>query len=190
MYDFFGVSRAASYVWLKRLKQPDKDAESVAMTQESWEDSRKTYGYQRISLWIRQHKGIVINHKAVLRLMNKLNIRSLVGKRKPFMKISQLDIYHYYGNLLDRQFTAEKPNQKWVMDIGYIRTTQGWTYLTVIKNLYNGFIVAHKLSRQFSVLLVTHTLKLARLKEKTTDGMLLHSNKGRHISHSYFILTN
>jgi len=190
MCEFFGVSRAAYYAWLKRQAGADKDASRMALVQEAWEKSRKTYGYRRISLWIRQHKGIVINHKAVLRLMNKLNIQSVARKRKPYKKMNQLDIYHRYNNLLDRKFTAECPNQKWVTDITYIRTTQGWAYLSAIKDLYDGFIVAHKLGRQLSVRLVTDTLKLAKCKEKVTDGTLLHSDQGlQYTSHPYFVLT-
>jgi transposase InsO family protein len=188
---FFGVSRAAYYAWLKRLDQPDKDAKRMALIKEAWEKSHKTYGYRRISLWLRQHKGIVVNHKAVLRLMNKLNIQSVARKRKPYQKLSQLDSYHRYDNVLDRQFTAEKPNQKWVTDITYIRTIQGWAYLATIKDLYDGFIIAHKLSRRQSVSLVTETLKIAKHKEKVTDGTLLHSDQGhQYTSHPYFVLTN
>jgi len=47
--------------------------------------------------------------------------------------------------VLDRDFTASRPNQKWVTDITYIRTQQGWVYLSVIKDLFDGFIVAHRL---------------------------------------------
>ena len=191
MCTFFGVSRAAYYAWLKRLEQPDKDAERMAFVQEAWEKSWKTYGYRRISLWIRQHKGIIINHKAVLRLMNKLNIQSVARKRKPYKKMSDLDIYHRYDNLLDRKFTASKPNQKWVTDITYIQTIQGWSYLSTIKDLFDGFIVAHKLGRHCSVRLVTDTLKQAMRKEKVTDGTLLHSDQGhQYTSHSYFVLTD
>lgn len=190
MCDFFGVSRAAYYAWRKRMKQPDKDAQRMALVQEAWEKSRKTYGYRRISLWIRQHKGIVINHKAVLRLMNKLSIQSVARKRKPYRKMSRLDIYHRYDNLLDRKFIADKPNRKWVTDITYIDTTQGWAYLATIKDLFDGFIVAHKLGRQHSVSLVTDTLKMAKRKEKVTDGTLLHSDQGhQYTSHPYFVLT-
>jgi len=191
MCEFFGISRAAYYAWLKRLEKPDKDAPRMALVQEAWEKSRKTYGYRRISLWIRQHKGIVINHKAVLRLMNKLNIQSVARRRKPYRKISQLEIYHRYENLLNRKFTANRPNQKWVTDITYIHTTQGWAYLSIIKDLYDGFIVSHKLDRQLSVRLVTDTLKLAKCKEKVTDGTLLHSDQGhQYTSHPYFVLTS
>ncbi len=161
----------------------------MALVKEAWEKSRKTYGYRRISIWLRQHKGIVINHKAVLRLMRKLNIQSVVRKRKPYKKMSQLDIYHRYDNLLNRTFTADRPNQKWVTDITYIRTTQGWAYLSTIKDLHDGFIVAHKLGRHLSVRLVTDTLKLAKRKEKVTDGTLLHSDQGtQYTSHPYFVL--
>ena len=190
MCAFFGVSRAAYYAWLKRLDQPDKDAPRMALVQEAWEKSRKTYGYRRISIWIRQHKGIVINPKAVLRLMHKLHIQSVVRRRKPYKKMSQLAIYHRYDNVLDRKFTADQPNQKWVTDITYIRTTQGWAYLATIKDLYDNFIVAHKLGRHQSVRLVTDTLTLAKHKEKVTDGTLLHSDQGhQYTSHPYFVLT-
>lgn len=190
MCTFFGISRAAYYAWLKRLEQPDKDVERMGLIQEAWEKSRKTYGYRRITLWLRQHKGIVINHKAVLRLMNKLNIRSIARKRKPYKKMSQMDIYHRYDNILDRDFAASKPNQKWVTDITYIRTIQGWAYLSTIKDLFDGFIVAHQLGKQFSVRLVTDTLKQAKHKEKVTDGTLLHSDQGQqYSSHPYFVLT-
>lgn len=190
MCDFFGVSRAAYYAWRKRMKQPDKDAQRMALVQEAWEKSRKTYGYRRISLWIRQHKGMAINHKAVLRLMNKLGIQSVARKRKPYRKMSQLDSYHRYDNRLDREFIADKPNRKWVTDITYIDTTQGWAYLATIKDLFDGFVVAHKFGRRHSVSLVTDTLKMAKHKEKVTDGTLLHSDQGhQYTSHPYFVLT-
>jgi transposase InsO family protein len=162
----------------------------MELVEEAFVASRRTYGYRRIQIWIAQNKGVIINHKAVLRLMNKLGIQSVARKRKPYRKMSQLDIYHRYDNLLDRNFTADSPNQKWVTDITYIHTTQGWAYLATIKDLFDGFIVAHKLGHRLSVGLVTDTLKMAKLKEKVTDGTLLHSDQGhQYTSHPYFVLT-
>ena len=187
MCKFFGISRAAYYEWVKRSNEPDKDAGRMELVQEAWERSRKTYGYRRITLWIQQHKDISINHKSVLRLMNKMNIRSVARKRKPYKKMNQLDIYHRYDNVLDRDFKATKPNQKWVTDITYIRTQQGWAYLSTIKDLFDGFVVAHQLGKHNSVSLVTNTLKQAK---KATDGLLLHSDQGtQYTSQAYFILT-
>ena len=162
----------------------------MQLVREAWEKSRKTYGYRRITFWIQQNKGISINHKAVLRLMNKMHIRSVARKRKPDKKMSQLDIYHRYDSILDRDFQATEPNQKWVTDITYILTQQGWAYLSTIKDLFDGFIVAHHLGRQNSVRLVTNTLKQAKTKEKVTEELLLHSDQGhQYTSQAYFVLT-
>ena len=125
MCTFFGLSRAAYYAWLKRSASPDKDRARMELVRETWKKSRKTYGYRRVTIAL-QEQGISINHKTVLRLMKKMNIRSVARKRKPYKKLSQLDIYHRYENILNRDFKAIKPNQKWVTDISYIRTQQGW----------------------------------------------------------------
>jgi len=140
MCKFFSISRAAYYAWIERSSKPDKDVERMELVMEAWEKSRKTYGYRRVALWIQQHKDISINHKAVLRLMQKMNIHSVARKRKPYKKMNALDTYHRYENILNRDFSAEKPNQKWVTDITYILTLQGWAYLSTIKDLFDGFI--------------------------------------------------
>ena len=190
MCTFFGVSRAAYYAWAKRMHQPDKDLPRMQLVQEAYQQSRQTYGYRRIAIWIRQHKGILINHKAVLRLMQKLQIRSIARKPRAFKKRSQLQTYHQYENILARDFTAKRPNQKWVTDITYVATQQGWAYLATIKDLYDGFIVAHRLGRRNSVRLVTRMLQQAQHKEKVTDGLLLHSDQGhQYTSHPYAVLT-
>lgn len=104
--------------------------------------------------------------------------------------MSKLEIYHRYENILNRDFSATGPNQKWVTDITYIATKQGWVYLSVIKDLYDGFIVAHAVNRSNSVELVTQTLKKALENEKVTDGLILHSDQGhQYTSHAYHVLT-
>ena len=162
----------------------------MELVREAWEKSRKTYGYRRVTLWIQQKKGFFINHKAVLRLMKKMNIRSVARKPKFYKKLNELGTYHRYGNILNRNFSAEKPNQKWVTDITYVRTQQGWAFLSTIKDLFDGFIVAHQLGKKNSVRLVTDTLKNAKRKEKVKANLLLHSDQGyQYTSQSYFLLT-
>jgi putative transposase len=190
MCEFFGVSRAAYYAWVKRLDQADQDAGRMKLVQEAYEKSRKIYGYRRITLWIRKNKGIFINHQAVLRLMNKLNIHSVARKRKIYKKMTELGIYHRYENVLNRDFTATRPNQKWVTDVTYIATQQSWGYLSTIKDLFDGFIIAHEFGRENSLTLVTKTLKQAKQKEKVTDGLILHSDQGhQYTSQAYIVLT-
>jgi putative transposase len=189
MCQFFGVSRAGYYAWVKRPNQADRQAERKQWVQEAYEKSRRTYGYRRIGIWIRRNKGQIINHKAVLRLMRSLNIHSIARKRRVFTRMTELGTYHRYANVLNREFTTSRPNQKWVTDITYIATQQGWAYLSTIKDLYDGFIVAHEIGTENSVGLVLNTLKQAKQKEPVTDGLLLHSDQGfQYTSHGYHML--
>jgi len=187
---FFGTSRAAYYAWVKKMDCSDPDQEPLEWVREAYQASRRTYGYRRITLWIGKHKGKVINHKAVLRLMNKLNLHSIVRKRKPYKKVTDLGTYHRYDNLLNREFTATRPNQKWVTDITFVSTQQGWGYLSTIKDLFDGFIVAHEFGRENSQALVNKTLQKATHNEKVTAELLLHSDQGhQYTSQAYFVLT-
>jgi putative transposase len=191
MCQFFGVSRAAYYAWVKLMDQLDPDAERMQWVQEAYQKSRRTYGYRRITFWIHRNKGISINHKAVLRLMNKLNIHSIVRKRRIYKKVTELETYHRYENVLNRDFTATQPNQKWVTDVTYISTQQGWGYLSTIKDLFDGFIVAHQFGLENSQALVNKTIQQATQKEKVTAGLILHSDQGhQYTSQAYFVLTH
>ena len=199
MCAFFGISRAAYYAWVKRLDQPDPDAERMEQIQEAYEKSHCTYGYRRITLWLQKQKGVCLNHKAVLRLtlapgasagVNKLNLRSVARQRKIFRRAGKAKIHHHYANLLNREFVANHPNQKWVTDVTYIATRQGWAYLSTIQDLFDGFIVSHQVGKENSLGLVLNTLKQAKQKEQVTDDVLLHSDHGyQYTSHGYALLT-
>jgi transposase InsO family protein len=189
MCEFFGVSRAAYYEWVKRMAQADPDQVHMEQVQAVFEASHKTYGYRRITIHLQQKLGILINHKAVLRLMHKLNIRSQARKRKMYKKLEEIGTYHRYPNVLNRDFAAAKPNQKWVTDVTYIYTRQGWAYLSTIKDLFDGFIVAYVFTQNNSIALVTNTVQQAKQKEKVTDGLILHSDQGtQYTSQAYHVL--
>jgi putative transposase len=190
MCEFLQISRAAYYAWIKRSMKAETNFDRQKLILQVYETSHRTYGYRRVQLSIQQTFGITINHKAVLRLMNKLGIRSVVRKRK-FMKKNKDSItFHHYANTLNREFTASHPNRKWVTDVTFIRTIQGWAFLSTIKDLYDGFIVSYYFAKQNSLGLVTKTLNLAIQKEEVTDGLILHSDQGhQYSSHAYFILT-
>jgi len=185
MCEFFGVSRAAYYAWMQRLEQPDPDADRMQQIQTVYETSHKTYGYRRITIQLQDKQGLRINPKAVLRLMRKLGIRSVARKLNPYRKVEELGPHHRYPNLLERDFTARAPNQKWVTDITHIRLQQSWAFLSIIKDLFDGFIVGYALFRNNSSPLVTQTLRQAQQREKVTDGLILHSDQGaQYTSHA------
>jgi len=82
MCKFFGVSRAAYYAWQGKLEEADPDQEHMEKIQAVYEASHKSYGYRRITIQLQRKLGLQINHKAVLRLMGKLGIRSQARKPK------------------------------------------------------------------------------------------------------------
>ncbi len=190
MCAFLGVSRAAYYAWVRKLDEPDPDAHRLALVQQAYAASHQTYGYRRISLWLRQKRGVVINSKAVLRLMRKLQIRSCARRRRWFRNGQTSGVVQHYPNRLGRDFAASRPNQKWVTDITFVPTRQGWGYLAVIKDLFDGFIVAHEFGRQNSIALVQRTLRRAYQNEKVTAELVLHSDQGhQYTSQAYAVLT-
>ena len=112
------------------------------------EQSRKTYGYRQVQLWLEQQE-IHRNPKTVLRIMRKYGLLSEIRRRKKYRIMGQQ--LHRYENLLNCDFTAQRPNQKWVTDISYIHTAQGVLYLCIIRDLFDNSIVTYKTRTDQSV---------------------------------------
>ncbi|MCH5299633.1 MAG: IS3 family transposase [Ruminococcus sp.] len=186
MCRFFNVSRSGYYKYLNRKDIPAKDLELANKIAECQDKNYRTYGYRRVHIWL-EREGIYCNPKTVLRVMQKYNLLSVV-RRKKFNYCSQY--LHRYPNILNRDFSADRPNQKWVTDISYIKTNQGFLYLSVIRDLYDNSIVAYKTAKEQSIKLVLDTIKTAKRKEKVTGELQLHSDQGfQYTSNAYFNLT-
>ena len=186
MCRFFSVSRSGYYGYVSRMDVPAKDLPLAEKIMECQERCGKTYGYRRVHIWL-ERQGIHHNPKTVLRVMQKYNLLSVV-RRKKYRNYG--DYLHKYPNLLNRDFTAERPNQKWVTDISYIKTRQGTLYLSVIRDLFDNSIVAYKTGTEQNINLVLSTIRAAKKKEKVTAELQLHSDQGfQYTSHAYFKLT-
>ena len=118
MCRLFGVSRSGYYGYVKRMEAPDKDLPLAEKIRECQDECKSTYGYRRVHIWL-ERQGIHHDPKTVLRVMNKYSLLSVV-RRKRYVKYGEA--LHCYPNLLNRNFVADRPNQKWVTDISYIRT--------------------------------------------------------------------
>lgn len=186
MCRFFRVSRSGYYDFVKRMDIPAKDLPLAEKIRECQEKCGKTYGYRRVHMWL-ERNGIYHNPKTILRVMQKYSLLSVV-RRKKYHNYG--NVLHKYPNLLNRDFHADKPNQKWVTDISYIKTMQGTLYLSIIRDLYDNSIVAYKTGTEQNVNLVLSTIRAAKKKEKVTAELHLHSDQGfQYTSHSYFKLT-
>ena len=186
MCRFFKVSRSGYYGYVKRMDVPAKDLPLAEKIKECQDKCGKTYGYRRVHLWLAR-EGIHHDPKTILRVMQKYSLLSVI-RRKKYRNYS--NHIHRYENLLNRDFNAEKPNQKWVTDISHIKTQQGTLYLSVIRDLYDNSIVAYKTGTEQNINLVLNTIREAKKKEKVTAELQLHSDQGfQYTSHRYFKLT-
>ena len=165
---------------------PAKDQPLVERIRECQEKCGRTYGYRRVHIWL-DRQGVHYDSKTILRVMQKYNLLSVV-RRKKYRNYGKY--LHRYPNLLSRNFKTERPNQKWVTDISYIKTGQGTLYLSVIRDLYDNSIVAYKTGTEQNINLVLSTIRAAKRKEKVTAELQLHSDQGfQYTSHAYFKLT-
>jgi len=188
MCAFFKVSKSGYYGFVKRVGKPEHDEALAKEIAECRQKTRGTYGYRRVQIWLHKEKGIYRNPKTILRIMQKYGLLSEIRRKRKYKYMCQQ--IHRYENLLNRDFSASRPNQKWVTDISYIHTGQGVLYLSMIRDLYDNSIVAYKTGTEQTTSLVPNTIKAAKEKEAVTAELQLHSDQGfQYTSHGYFNLT-
>ena len=182
---FFKVSRSGYYKWLGNKDTPSPDLKLAKMIEECQDKVKYTYGYRRVTIWLLKKKGLNVNGKAVLRIMQKYGLLAEIRRRKPYQK--GVTRFKTYENRLNQDFKASKPNEKWVTDISYIYTHQGMMYLSIIKDLYDNSVIAWELSRGCDLSLVIRTVEKA--KSKLRKGTILHSDQGsQYASKDYYAL--
>ena len=184
--EYFGVSRSGYYAWRKRKVRPNWDETLAELIRQCQRKTNYTYGYRRVKLWLLYQTGLIINGKAVLRIMRKYNLLAQIRRPRPLYQ--RLNHFRTYENRLNREFHADRPNQKWVTDISYIQTKQGILYLSMIKDLYDNFIVSYDMGTAQDNALIYLTIEKA--KKEVADGLILHSDQGfQYTSQAYFQLT-
>jgi len=188
MCEYFNVSRSGYYDFIKRKDKPHKDASLAQLVAQCQACCSNTYGYRRVQLWLIREKSFYCNPKTVLRVMNKYGLLAEIRRYRKYRQMGQQ--LHRYENLLNREFTADKPNRKWVTDISYIHTGQGVLYLSMIRDLFDQSIVTYKTATSQTVNLVLNTVKQAVRKEAVAAEVQLHSDQGfQYTSSAYFNLT-
>ena len=187
MCKVFEVSRSGYYAWWNRQEKTSKDQWLIDLVVECQKHSKQTYGIRRVRRWIRRRAGKTVNIKAVLRVMRKLNLLSVVRRRRPYTRYQKA--VHKYPNLLNRDFDQLQPNKFWVTDITYIPIQGSMLYMCAVLDLCGKVVLAWKIGSDMSSSLVTDTIREALKQEKVTDGLALHSDQGsQYTSQAYFDL--
>ncbi|RJE84705.1 IS3 family transposase [Paenibacillus sp. 1011MAR3C5] len=180
----FNVSRSGYYAYLKR-KSGDRDQELKEKIQALYAKYDGKYGYRQLQLFLLREHGIWVNHKKVLRLMQELGIRSKIRRKHRCNYVSSAG-GRVAENVLNREFQAELPSQKWVTDVTQYRVSDTWMYLSAIKDLYNNEIVAYHMDLRKDNQLILQTFKKAFEKQKDVTGLIVHSDQGfQYTSHVY-----
>ena len=172
------VSRSGYYAWRVRAEsqRAKTDRELIKRIRQIHEDSDGVYGAAKIAAELNE-QGYPCGRHKVARLMR---IAGLKGCPKTTFKVTtQRDLSHPVAdNLLEQDFTAEGPNERWASDITYISTHQGWLYLAVVMDLYSRRIVGWSMGRWSNRHLVIDALNMA-IGQRCPEGELLHhSDRG------------
>jgi len=140
-----------------------------------YHENKGRYGYRRMTLELR-NRGFTINHKTVQRLMKKLNLVCRVRIKK--YKSYRGEVGKIAPNIINRDFSATKPNEKWVTDITEFSLFGEKLYLSPILDLFNGEIVSYNLSRSPNFAQTVDMLNLAFAKIPDDTNLILHSDQG------------
>lgn len=179
-----GISRSGYYAFKKR-KNVDRDESLKKLIQDLYSKYDGTYGYRQIQLFLLQEHHVVANHKKVLRLMQELGLRSKI-RRKRRQQYESTVGGRVAENLLQRNFRADAPNQKWVTDVTQFHVIDTWIYLSAVKDLYNNEIVAYHIGLRNDNELVLKTFEKAIEKKKDMTGLIVHSDQGfQYTSYDY-----
>lgn len=172
------LSRAAYYKWLNRTPstQELQNNEIIKELKALYEKVKGIYGYRRMTMNINRTLKQNFNHKRIYRLMGVAGIQSVIRKKKKMFKRSIPQ--HVAENVLNREFTAEKKNTKWVTDVTEFKYgSQKKAYLSAILDLYDGSIVSYVLGHSNNNSLVFKTLDQA-IEQLEGEHPLIHSDRG------------
>jgi len=172
------MARSTFYYNLKELRKKDKYEEEKEIIKAIFTVNKEIYGYRRVTIDVRK-EGYNLNHKTVYRLMKEMGLKSMVRMKK-YNSYKGGDESQVAPNILNREFEASKPNEKWVTDITEFKLFGEKLYLSPILDLYNGEIIAYEMNRRPVFDLVLETVKKALEKKGKNETLVLHSDQGWH----------
>ncbi len=174
------VSVSGYYYWLKHpiSSRTVKEQALLVDIDRIYNDSKKRYGSPRIASELRE-QGLSVSRPRVARLMRKANLKSIIRKK---YRVQTTDSNHAYAiaeNHLNRDFSAQVTGQKWVSDLTYVRTGEGWLYLTAILDLADRKVVGWALSETMKAHDTTIAAWRMALKNRPVkQDLLFHSDRG------------
>ena len=169
------MARSSFYYHQKQFDLPDKYKKIKEIIKTIYHQHKGRYGYRRITDEL-NNRGIIINHKTVSRLMKLLGLKSIVRVKK--YKSYKGEHGKIAPNILERNFKAEAPNQKWATDVTEFNVAGNKLYLSPIIDLFNQEIISYELTERPVFNQVARMLKKAFKKLPNNTKLMLHSDQG------------
>jgi putative transposase len=174
------VSRQGYWAWKQRpvSRRRREDERLKPRILEAWDASDQTYGAPRLHAELRLAAGVRVGKKRVARLMRELEIQG-VSRRRGRVRTTTPDKRAAPApDLVNRDFTAERPDQTWVADITYLPTHEGWLFLAAVIDLYSRKIVGWSMRDDLEAALVVDAISMAIARRKPKPGLVHHSDRG------------
>jgi len=185
--DMLGVSRSGFYAWRTRpeSRRAQTDTALGIAMRASFASSDRTYGARRIRRELRE-RGFAVGLHHVERVMRANALRARPRRRGLPPDTGERSIHAIAPNLLDRDFTATAPNQKWVADFTYLWTAEGWLFVAVMLDLFSRRVVGWSMQATMTAQLVTDALLMAVWRRGTPPSDLAHSDQGSQYTSDSF----
>jgi putative transposase len=181
-----GVSRSGFHAWLKRPRSARAltDEAILPKVRSSFVSSARTYGARRVWRDVLAD-GVSCGLHKIERLMRAEALRAR-PRRRGLPKDEGERLVSPASNVLDRQFTAERPNQKWIADFTYIWTAEGWLYVAAVIDLFSRRVVGWSMKAEMNAQLVADALVMAIWRRGKPDALLHHSDQGSQYTSQQF----
>lgn len=175
------VSRGGYYRWLARSSEPERDYADYLQIKDVFDQGKGRFGWRSINMRL---PGM--NHKKIQRTMRKYDLTARVRRRNPYKAIMKKRLEHrVFPNKLQRAFDQSVPFTVFCTDITYISFQNSFAYLSVVKDIASGEVVAWNLSSGLEEALVLDTVK--QLPDDVCEGVLIHSDQGFHYTNPQYI---
>jgi putative transposase len=178
------VSKSGYYQWLKHANEKPKDCDDYLLIKGIFDKGKQKYGWRQIKMHLKRQRKVVMNHKKIIRIMRKYDLLTKIRRRNPYRAIMKKTAEHrVFDNKLSRQFLQPIPFKVFCTDITYLPVGNRFAYLSAVKDIASGEIVAWHLLAHITMPLVLETIE----KLKPYQNAMIHSDQGFHYTNPEYI---
>ncbi|WP_338992023.1 IS3 family transposase [Fusobacterium animalis] len=179
-----GIARSVYYYYINKKDIDEKNTNIIEKIKEIYYANSGRYGYRRVTLELK-NQDININHKKVQRLMKKLNLQSIIRKKRKYSSYKG-QVGKIADDHINRDFEATALNQKWFTDVTEFNLRGEKLYLSPILDAYGRYIVSYDISRSPNLEQINHMLNLAFKENENYENLIFHSDQGWQYQHNSY----